>query len=460
MTFQWTAASGAFNAETAASTHWTPPDSIALYTIHVAVTAAGETTNGSVLVGVNAYVPAVVPSYLGANPDRCVVCHGTKVTSWHTTPHSTAFADTIIPVQHRTTGYDLTIDNGGYDDNPGPWLENVQCEACHGPLGPDMGIPHTYVTPKAYSGEACGQCHAEWPEYQYSGHGTVIERSGSAEAFTAEWGGSSCRGCHTAEGFLMLHDADWTNRIFPQVANQVACGTCHDPHAANANEFQIRTQEDFNLPYGGESNPGAYPITGWGKGQLCGQCHHSRRDRTNIMGQIANGNAHFGPHDSPQADMIAGRGSYEIPGLTYSNSNQHVDLFASGQPLEDVCVSCHMMDLSAPYPHAKHNFYPDVLSCYGCHGTPSNFDINGVQTEIQGLLDSLATYLPHDSTGAVPADTRTGWTTQQREAGYAYFFVHADASRGVHNVAYARSLLTNAIDYLIPGFVASNPRRD
>ena len=462
LTYAWTTTYGALSTPNQAYTRWSPPDSIGLYTVGVAVTAGSQTTNGSVLVGVNMYVPAVTPSYLGTDEITCGHCHQAKISDWHTTAHSTVFDTTFIGIAERTTGYDPTVDNGGYDDNPGPWLENVQCEACHGPQGPDVG-DHRNLSPGALSGASCGQCHAEWPEYQYSGHGTVIQRVGGAEAFTAEWGGSSCRGCHISEGFLMIQDPDWANRPFPQVANQIACGTCHNAHMDTGNEFQIRTQDDFNLPYGGESNPGAYTITGWGKGQLCGQCHHSRRDRTGIMGQIANGNQHFGPHDSPQADMIAGRGSYEITGMTYDSTNQHQQFFVSGGALEDVCVSCHMIDLTTPYPHAKHTFYPDVQNCYGCHQQPVNFDIDGVQTEIDSLLTALAVLLPHDSTGAVPSDTRTGWTTQEREAGWAYFFVTADASKGVHNHAYARTLLVNAITYLTPPgpqFATGNNRRN
>jgi formate-dependent nitrite reductase cytochrome c552 subunit len=173
------------------------------------------------------------------------------------------------------------------------------------------------------------------------------------------------------------------------------------------------------------------------------------------MGYIANGNQRANPHESPQADMVAGRGSYEIPGMTYNRTNQH-DL--SVPPLDNVCVSCHMRTLSSPYEHANHNFSPEVVSCYGCHGTPANFDINGKQTEIVNMLDQLAQLLPNPVLGddghyTVSSDTRDTltWTLPKRQAGWAWQFVHLDGSSGVHNYNYAHDLLTNAIDHLTSG---------
>ncbi len=453
ITYAWTATYGTFGTPDAAYTRWTPPDSIGLYTVNVAVTDADGTTNGTVLVGVNVYVPAVTPNYLGNDAITCGHCHNGNLGQWYTTPHSTAFDSSSAPVEHKTVGYDLAVDNGGYDDNPVDALKNVQCEACHGPMGPNVG-DHRPLSQAALTGEACGHCHAEWPEYQYSGHGTAMERAGGHDAFRDEWAGANCNYCHIGEGFMIAKDADWAGRAVPQTVSQIACGACHDPHSVNDNEYQIRTQADFDLPYGGEDNPGAYTVTGWSKGQLCGQCHHSRRSRTSIMNQINNvnnGAQRMGPHESPQADMIVGRGSWEIEGLTYVRTNQHADNFAEGQPLEEVCVSCHMHDLTSPYPHAEHTFYPNVVNCFGCHGTPSDFDIGNVQTETQHLMDSLATILPHNADLTLPTDTRAApWTPEMREAAYAWYFVHNDGSKGVHNSEYARTLLENAIASLQP----------
>ena len=453
LTFAWTATSGTLSTPNAAATNWTP-DTTGLFVMQVSVSDDDGSVGGSVTVGVNVYVPSVLPSYLGNNPNICGVCHSDKIPGWSTTPHSQAFSQENIPIAHRVTGWDETLDNGGYDDNPGPHLENVQCEACHGPIGPDAGN-HLYLSSGAMSGQSCGHCHAEHAEYSYSGHGTAMERAGGHEEFNTEWNRSNCWNCHIGEAFIKLWDADWADREVPHLASQVTCGTCHDPHLwSEENPQQIRTLADFVLPYGSEEFPDGYTVTGWGKGQLCGQCHHSRSNRTSLMNTINNGNQRAYPHYSPQADMVAGRGSYEIPGFTYDRGNQH-DFSAA--PMNNVCVSCHMRTLATPYEHTNHNFHPEVESCFGCHGTPVNFDINGKQTEIQNLMDQLAQMLPTHEQGedghwTISADTRDTtnvWVTRElREAAYAWQFVDHDATLGVHNYNYAYDLLTNAIEYL------------
>ncbi len=454
LTYAWSASVGSFSSPTAAVTNWSPPDSIALYVISVAVTDDDGTVNSTVMVGVNAYVPATVPSYLGTNPYVCAVCHDAKLTSWLTTPHSSAFADSAnIALEHRTTGYDPGIDNGGYDDNPGPWLRNVQCEACHGPLGPEMGVPHTYLSETTFTGEACGQCHTQYSEYQYSAHGTAIERAGGHEEFNTEWNRSSCWTCHISEAFIKAWDTDWSTREIPHLANQVSCGTCHDPHASSEdNPAQLRTVADFLLVYGGEDYPTGYTVTGWGSGQLCGQCHHARRTRTTIMNAINNGAQRANPHESPQADMIAGRGSYEIPGFTYERGGAG-DF--SNSPHTNSCVSCHMEEVETPSAHSNHNFHSpaSLVACDACHDP----DKSDVKTEIVALLDQLAQMLPNATQGedghwTVPSDTRDtlAWTRPKREAGWAWQFVHYDNSDGVHNYDYAHTLLENAIDHLTP----------
>lgn len=401
--------------------------------------------------------------YAGDNANTCGHCHAAMAEHWEGTGHSEAWAvlgaDTtdLYCVQCHTTGFDdrydhsgnllsTGVNNGGYDDTRNPKLRNVQCEACHGPMGVNPAA-HAPNVEMSFNGESCSKCHPAWEEYITSGHGSVLSRMTREEMYE-EWGGSSCNGCHISEGFIKKFDADHASLTFDgETANQVTCATCHDPHEAN-NPHQLRTLADATSPYGGEEFPTGYAITGLGKGQLCAQCHHARRDRTNIMGQINNGTQRPGPHESPQADMVMGRGSYEVPG-DYNRENPHTGM------LEDMCVNCHVYSIGFGQPGGPvygHTFAPDLRKCQTCHTSATDFDINGVQTRIHEKLEELAALLPHDSLGNVRATMDTlNWTREQREAGYIYYFVEADASMGVHNSNYADSLLTNAIRHLQPG---------
>lgn len=51
------------------------------------------------------------------------------------------------------------------------------------------------------------------------------------------------------------------------------------------------------------------------------------------------------------------------------------------------CVTCHMADYADGT--GGHTWWPSASSCTACHAGAADFDINGKQTEIQALLDTL-----------------------------------------------------------------------
>ncbi|MGH7992733.1 MAG: hypothetical protein ACREDQ_04400, partial [Limisphaerales bacterium] len=100
-------------------------------------------------------------------------------------------------------------------------------------------------------------------------------------------------------------------------------------------------------------------------------------------------------------------------------------------------------------------------ACQQCHGpTVTSFDfslqdyngdgvIQGVQTEVQSLLNKLSTWLPNtngvvDGLVKTPSPT-SSWTAPQLEADYNWQFVNNDGSLGIHNTAYAVGLLKASI---------------
>lgn len=402
-------------------------------------------------------------SYLGNNASACGHCHSDLVEAWEATGHADAWTalgeanqSNLYCVQCHTTGFDDRYDHdrnrisegqdlNGYDDNPRAALYGVQCEACHGPMGPNPA-DHAPQIQAALRGDGCGACHPAYDEYLASGHGTAIDRAGGQSAWWTEFGRGPCWDCHVSERFISLNDPG-SGLATNSSSWQVTCATCHDPHSST-NAGQLRNVGNVTSPYGGEDAPDGYVISGWGAGQLCVQCHHARRSRSNIMAQINNGSAHPGPHPSSQGDMVAGRGSYEIPGYTYPRTMLHQTSFVA-----DMCVTCHIVTRGFDNPQGPaygHTFEPQLAKCQQCHASATNFDVGGVQTEVANLMEQLEDLLPQDSTGHVAHVMDTlNWTRPQREAGYAYFFVYDDKSHGVHNRDYTIALLTNAINYLV-----------
>jgi hypothetical protein len=124
-------------------------------------------------------------------------------------------------------------------------------------------------------------------------------------------------------------------------------------------------------------------------------------------------------------------------------------LMVSGSPsvhyqaVEDGCVTCHMGE------DRNHTYEPSVAYCQACHADLDTFDRNGVQTEIQAMLDEVKVLLEangiidleigenRSAPGVYPEDVAS--------AMWNYIFVLQDQSNGVHNPPYAKALLEQAL---------------
>ncbi len=442
-------------------------------------------------------------TYLGNFGEPCLHCHATTVENWEATNHELAYdalgsdQDNLYCLQCHTTGFDSEVQFGdteiapgnrgpdefGYDDYFGvdteeaaerrAALEGVQCEACHGPMGPDFNAHEPLISFSTHSvagvsTSLCYKCHGrqieEWLE---SGHSQAA--GGDIVAFNAEHYAhiASCQPCHTSEGFIRANDPVFLTYEFGEEVSFIGCPTCHDPHVGEeteGNEFQLRSISPVEVMYTGPGldpgDPGVPRMEGYGAAQTCAQCHHARRTtstgESGVLNQIASGYSHFGPHGSPQMDMFIGAGSYEIAGYAYDGDHSHQ---ATG------CVKCHMVRDTLLHgetvPHPFHRFEPAVGNCLPCH-TLTDFDYNGVQTAVRGKLDQIAQslgWLDAADFGANFADAslNAAMDTRCREVAYPAMFVYEDGSFGVHNPDYANSLLDNAIQYYADeGLVAAD----
>jgi hypothetical protein len=483
-TYAWSATAGRFSDPTAESTTWTAPEEMGQFSLSCVVDNMSDAGLGSADVTVTLYVPMDTPFYRGA--EICAGCHaqdgapgGNQYEPWSESHHAKAFSTLEIIGQDENTFCvgchtvgteglytDEPLDNGGYDDTAVTRLQNVQCENCHGPAS-DHPSPVFNSVGVTLEAELCGGCHngphhPTFEEWQMSGHATPID-------FAA--GRASCAPCHNGlEGPRFLDDPEAyiPLPVDPPVIIAHTCATCHDPHG-NDNPGNLRNASvnDVALPNGILQPAG-------GAGKLCMSCHNGRRTDEDVDDQIQNGADHFGPHHSVQGDMISGVNAYEdiAPAFDFSTS-LHINV-------QDACVTCHT------HPHegdlengienfTGHTFEPTVEACQPCHGDIGDFDdilakadfdgngmVEGVQTEIQGLLDILEQTiidasvtseammaLEEDFEGNLGDPLLT--TREQRAAGYNWTFVAFDASTGVHNAVYSIQLLQQSILSLDPG---------
>jgi hypothetical protein len=266
---------------------------------------------------------------------------------------------------------------------------------------------------------------------------------GTGEAFL-RGEGTDCAGCHGSEGTkarinagLPPHDpsVEGVTNVSP-----FNCRTCHNIHTTY-------TKDDFSLT-GGEK-PVVLEKTGGtfdgGKGNLCANCHQIRNDLPVASGgNIDLGtNTRFGTHYGVEAAMLLGEGGLGVSGKPSAHYST----------VENTCVACHMGD------ERNHTYLPAVARCQACHADAENFDINGVQTEVQAMLDEVHELLVASGIMAADYTDDAGNLQQGRSipgvypeavasAMWNYKLVEYDQSRGVHNSAFAKALLQQALDAL------------
>jgi hypothetical protein len=306
-----------------------------------------------------------------------------------------------------------------------------------GPAGP-AGPPG----PQGESGQSamatdltCTECHNDTS--LIAGKHAAWEESlhGSGEAF-ARGTSASCAGCHSGGAFSERVAAGLNPgevEVGDPNPTRQDCRTCHQIHTTYTGEdWALETTEAVSL----------YAVEGatfdGGTGNLCAQCHQPRRDFPAAENGVITGiSEHWGPHHGPQSSMllgVAGAGPEGNPGAHYTM-------------VENTCVGCHLDEGN------NHSFEPSVTACQECHADAENFDINGVQTEVQAMVDELGELLVAE--GVLSENSPDGHPTVTEApegvatALYNWIYVaHEDKSLGVHNPAYTKALLQAGLDAL------------
>jgi len=424
-------------------------------------------------------------TYVGIEAGSCTPCHDNatfdfKTTEWEKTGHYSLFERGLngeasshyaaFCISCHTTGYDVNARNNGFDDRefvfpdslfPGVFdsmmvkypdamkLARVQCESCHGPGSAHYGVTSDSKMVSSLSSANCAWCHDAGTHHVYpeqwdvSGHAHVPSYPGGAR--------TSCQGCHNGAQFVQQVKGE---EITKQPYTPITCPTCHDPHSEE-NDHQVRTVE-ATLSNG-------EVVTQGGLGKLCMNCHQSRRDAATYTEEP---HRYYGPHYAPQADILTGTNA-----VTFGKklpTSPHLSA------IENACVDCHMApghELDPAKVVGSHSFkvtseegVDHVEICEGCHGdvgesfAEKKFYFNGsadhdgdgveegLQEEVEGLMDKLAALLPDPDPHAQVDST---WTKTELKAAFNHRLVHYDGSDGIHNPAFTVALLKVSIQALI-----------
>jgi hypothetical protein len=434
----------------------------------------------------------------GAYAASCIKCH---VIGWDTTAGAATNGNFGRSV--KASGWDTTWYKGLEVYNGDVWtvtgdttawkslnstqqtLGTIGCESCHGPAADHKTGGDKMKIGRTLDPGVCNQCHDGSGKHSIGTYFRTSAHGIGDLATPAEGGRSNCQPCHTGRGFLyyMDHNQDTTGLAAVWNANTsptpIVCVACHDPHG-NSNPAMIRT-----MKLKGDTLRNGYKVPAESvlkSGNLCGNCHNARYDvrvRVNPSKPPYYGfTSRYGPHYSGQTDMLLGSGGYEFGDTTLAGVGTH-------HGLEGGCVTCHMQERPKHAPttvtknNLNHTFTFDTLNaaangykptdiCSECHGEIEDFNdiragydydrngkIEGVQTEVAGMLAKLKAVLPKDSTGEVigsgtltHADSVAVNGKLNVVAGiYNYWFVKNDRSMGVHNTKYAVGLIYKSLGW-------------
>lgn len=359
---------------------------------------------------------------------------------------------------------------------------NIQCESCHGP-----GSTHTKAL--SYEPGVCSQCHAQELQWRNSGHA-------NSGANNLRMASGECVKCHTGQGFVKVQirgeeavtpsqARDGLKATIPEPGSMspIACATCHDPHAMTE-PFEKSTghMASLQLRLSGNITMRNGVTVDAKENAVCVACHNDERDLTYKADYLA-GKYTRGAHRDTQADVF-----YHTTASVFDFGKG--DYISSGHDVfvGEGCVRCHM----APNPTAPAGAAADnkeVINSRGvnklvtigghswsmsgaykgttiqntevcnnaeCHGKVpvTSFDrtafadydgsgkVEGIQSEVKGLLKLLAAQLPKDAAGNVISSVNlTNTTTLQRQALWNYNLIANDGSYGVHDGAFTVQVL-------------------
>ena len=280
---------------------------------------------------------------------------------------------------------------------------------------------------------SCLECHDDTT--LISGKATAWGDSvhGTGEAYVRGTS-ADCAGCHSGGGFSAMVAAGVTPdqvEVGDPNPTRQDCRTCHEIHTTYTGaDWALATTAPVAMyAFEGETFDG-------GEGNLCATCHEARRGIGEAVdGMIEVDSTHWGPHHGPQSSMMLGlAGAGDVSGSASAHYSQ----------VEDTCVTCHVGD------NANHSFQPDVAACQACHSGAEDFDIDGVQTETQAMLDELGAALT--AKGLLDAEgTMVVGIYPEAEAAALWDWIYVgkeDKSLGVHNSNYTKALLQAGLDAL------------
>ena len=327
-----------------------------------------------------------------------------------------------------------------------PLIALVGCKGDTGPQGP----AGTDGTDGVDGNVTCLTCHDTDAQNSIS---LQYDRSMHAVGESVDYPGSrsDCAHCHSHEGFVEIMETGTLSAGFTN-PSPIDCATCHGIHTTfEEGDYALRLTGAVDWIY--DADYGATSVDLGDNSNLCAYCHQSRRAEPDLTNpgetEFEITTSHYGPHHGPQANVMEGLGFAEIAGAV-----AYPDLAGSYPHKSLTCTDCHMGDYTDGT--GGHTWNASLASCFDCHGTLTDFDYNGVQTDMAADLDTLRDQL--EALGVIAWDAEDEewhpvedtFPTDHVRAFFNWIGLVEDRSLGVHNPRYFNALIQNSIEATEP----------
>ncbi|HEV2721681.1 MAG TPA: hypothetical protein VG323_16805, partial [Thermoanaerobaculia bacterium] len=284
-------------------------------------------------------------------------------------------------------------------------LANIQCENCHGPNDSSAHM-RADGSRQSLSSDVCAVCHGEparhgrFQQWQLSAHSNY-------ETAQSEGTDPTCGKCHSAQGFVQWSDSSFNtaNLNVTWTADQVhpqTCQTCHDPHAEGTTSSDANTNATVRVSGKTPLLMAGFTANNVGRGAVCMTCHNGRRGlRDDNAGNFTVSDAARAPHEGPQADILMGQNLY----LTKVGNPGFHSMVADSCVNCHMEQTAAPSSISLPGVGTNHTFYADPAICSKCH---TNITAAGVQGAVTTKMGTLKGELEKAIKNTLAAQIRSG----------------------------------------------------
>ena len=363
---------------------------------------------------------------------ECATCHSGKNTSWSGTLHASAYPvpysggnPDCKPCHTTGAGNPSIYPATGYNNvtNLPVYLQNVTCQACHGPgsehVAADGGKPTIGLVLNSSLCGAChysedglsGEHHPTYNEWIESGHNTGATLPSYVKR-------AACAKCHEAWNIIKFIETGYENSTVLRQPGEdapatweIGCPACHDPHD-DTEPYQLRAPRD----------------------EICAMCHNSEGAAPGAV-----------PHH-PMAEMRNNTAGYGI---------DRTD--AEYMPTVP-CYECHLGE-NPVSGLPNHTFDPNPWSCVSaCHTDtfPSNASARAYIDMIRGLTEGQVAGVEPvveeareaiaQMRGNRTSENLATWMNEYNISTFNLESVVSDSSGGNHNPVLATRLLDDAME--------------